>query len=519
MSFSEGSSEKTEAPVKVTETPEPIPQAPKPETEAAPPAEIKPEENPASPEGEAPSAPADAAPEEAAASPEEKAPEEKPASPESEAPQEAVASPEEKTPEEAPAPADATPAAPPEKKAGGKAKKARRRHRKKQKILDRSAENDIRYRGPLSYRHFRTLAWICLALSQVVFLMRLDQKIEPEYGAVYETPILILSVISSLALPLLLVANFAVILDGREGYVRQTLRYGILAAAAGGGCCLIISRYLLGSLGILIQDPDEASQYLDMLLSLFRPQGYWAFNIFIDLFLCSLFMCLINCRPTRVFTGKRVLILRFLAVIPAAYEIACIVLKIMAGTGRLRLPVMVWPFLTTKPPLTFLVFIFLAFYVKRRERLFRRHDRSHEDFMQHMQTNYNSLRFSLFAARTFFFTALLDLFAVFVLPVLILVFSGQDTAGYASLTNGMINCGFGGSIELLPMIPFMLLFSYTRTYKGRLYDTLLPVFGIGLIFCVWIEGSYQALQLFGTSLPEGFGDMLKFLIMGLAGQP
>ena len=191
----------------------------------------------------------------------------------------------------------------------------------------------------------------------------------------------------------------------------------------------------------------------------------------------------------------------------------------MAGNGWLRLPVTVWPFLTTKPPMTFLVFIFLAFYVKRRERLFRRHDRTHEEFMQHMQTNYNSLRFSLFAAKTFFLTALLDLFVVFCLPIMIVVLNGQETGGYVPLMDAMIDSGFGGSIELLPMIPFMLLFSYTRTYKNRLFDALLPFAGIALIFLVWIEGAYQTLQLYSQTLPETFGAMVRILITGLSGQP
>lgn len=440
-----------------------------------------------------------------------------PAVPEAEVP--ADAAPEKSS---APKPAEArpqTPAAKHGKNAKVSTKKVKKLRRKKRRILERGAENDIRYRGPLSYRHFRIFAWICLALSQVVLLLELDRKIEPEYAAVYDTPLAILGPVSALALPLLLIANFAVILDGREGYVRQTLRYGALAAVTGAGCCVFINRYLLGSLGSLIQSTEEAPQFLDMLVQRFRPQGYLAFNIFIDLFLCSLFMCLVNCRPKRVFTGKRVIILRVLAVIPAAYEIGCIVLKIMAGNGWLRLPLTAWPFLTTKPPMTFLVFIFLAFYVKRRERLFRRHGRTHEEFMQHMQTNYNSLRFSLFAAKTFFLTALLDLFVVFCLPILIVVLNGQETGGYVPLMDAMIDSGFGGSIELLPMIPFMLLFSYTRTYKNRLFDALLPFAGIALIFLIWIEGAYQALQLYSRTLPETFGAMVRILIKGLSGQP
>lgn len=200
---------------------------------------------------------------------------------------------------------------------------------------------------------------------------------------------------------------------------------------------------------------------------------------------------------------------------PAAYEIASIVLKIMAAGGYIRLPIGSWPFLTAKPPMTFLVFILLAFYIKRRERLFIRHGRTHEDFLQHMQTNYNSLRFSLFTAQTFVLTAVLDLLAVFVLPMAVILIGGEDMQRYSDLMNVMINSSFGGSIELLPMVPFVLLFSYTRTYKNRLYDAMLPLFGIGLILCVYIEGGFQALQIYGSGLPDGFVEMVKALLTEL----
>ena len=486
MTFPEETSAKTEA--LTAESPEAgAPESSTPESPEGTSAEAVPEVP------QAPEAAAEEVSEEAAEAPEEASGEETPAPPK-DAPETGI-----------------LPSAPAPKPKKAKVKKVAKLRRRKHKILARSAENDIRYRGPLSYRSFRVLAWICLALAQVVLLMKLDQRLEPEYAAVYDTPIAVLGPLSSLALPLLLIANFAVILDGREGYVRQMLRYGFFAAGTGAGCCFFIKRYLLGSLGFLIQSPEEAPQYLDMLISIFRPQGFLAFNIFIDLFLCSLFMCLVNCRPKRVFTGRRVIILRVLAILPAAYEIGCIVLKIMAANGWLRLPIMVWPFLTTKPPMTFLI--------KRRERLFRRHGRTHEEFMEHMQTNYNSLRFSLFTAKTFFLTALLDIFVVFGIPAMILAVRGQDLNGYAPLMDTLADSGFGGSIELLPMIPFMLLFSYTRTHKNRIIDAFLPLGGIFLIFWVWIEGGYQALQIGGQTLPANFGDMIKLLITGLAGHP
>ena len=42
---------------------------------------------------------------------------------------------------------------------------------KRRKLHEYSAENDIRYRGPLSYQGFQILGWLCIALSQVVVVM------------------------------------------------------------------------------------------------------------------------------------------------------------------------------------------------------------------------------------------------------------------------------------------------------------------------------------------------------------
>ena len=279
----------------------------------------------------------------------------------------------------------------------------------------------------------------------------------------------------------------------------------------------VYERYFLGSMAVLIQDPAEAAKYVDLILSKAFPQGFISFNLFIDLFLCALFMFLLNYRPVKWFQGKKILILRLLAVFPVLYEAASIVLKIMSSNEAVRLPVWTYPFLTTKPPMTFIVFVMLAFYVKKRERLFRRHGRTHEEFQQYMQTNYNSLRFSVFAAKLFLLAALLDVFIVFVLPVFLLFFRGMTADGYMPLVNTMVDSGFGGSIILIPMIPLMLLFSYTRTYKKRVFDTVLPTIGITLLVLVYIEGSYQALRTFSVTLPAGVGGLIKTVIMMLFG--
>ena len=46
-----------------------------------------------------------------------------------------------------------------------------------------SAENDIRYSGPLTYQHFQFLGWLCIAAVQAAFLMRVCGKADPAYAA------------------------------------------------------------------------------------------------------------------------------------------------------------------------------------------------------------------------------------------------------------------------------------------------------------------------------------------------
>lgn len=176
------------------------------------------------------------------------------------------------------------------------------------------------------------------------------------------------------------------------------------------------------------------------------PQGFFSFNIFIDLFLCSLFMFLLNCQP------------------------------------------------------------------KKRERVFLKNEKTHEDFTAHMKTNYNSLRFSLYTSKIFLIAGLLDVVLLFALPFVIGADPGHLEESYDPLFKAVQSSGFGDSIMLIPMIPFMLLFSYTRTHKNRLIDAVIPLGGIALIIAVYVEGSYQVLTMLSGYLSPTLREVLRGLL-------
>ena len=73
--------------------------------------------------------------------------------------------------------------------------------KKRQQIHEFDLSQDIRYRGPLSYRSFKILGWICLAISQLVLLFNLVSKAAPADLLPSQATLGILALIGSLAIP------------------------------------------------------------------------------------------------------------------------------------------------------------------------------------------------------------------------------------------------------------------------------------------------------------------------------
>jgi len=199
------------------------------------------------------------------------------------------------------------------------------------------------------------------------------------------------------------------------------------------------------------------------------------------------------------------------------YEIESITLKILAVEGKVALPLIVFPLLTVKPPMTFLVFVVLAFFIKNRERIFRKSGKTHEDYQAFLKTNRNSLQFSRFTAIILAAAGILDIVAFFVVSAILSQHTpeGAELAEdfYLSHLNAL---GLGDSVLLLLLSPLMLLFSYTRTHRNKMPDTLIPFAGVVLIALVYIEGGYQFLLMVPDLLASAdFGGMGGLIESGL----
>ena len=80
----------------------------------------------------------------------------------------------------------------------------------------------------------------------------------------------------------------------------------------------------------------------------------------------------------------------------------------MSANRQIHLPLWIFPFLTVKPPMTFVLFIILAVYVKARELRFRRHGKTHADYQEFLKTRKNSWNFSVFLAIMMVAVSVLD---------------------------------------------------------------------------------------------------------------
>ena len=426
---------------------------------------------------------------------------------------------------------------------------AQNKKSRRTKIHEVTAENDIRYRGPLTYQHFQILGWLCIAASQAALILNIIIKTDPSAAVRFGGMKTMLGYMSELSLPLLLIANFAQILDDSDGYKKQLLKNAAAAALVFGLSLLLFYRYLVGGAAGISTEPGEAETDITLLARLINRTGFVSFNLFIDLLMCTLVMFFLNYRPKRVFTGKLEHVFRLFTLLPIAYEVICMILKVKSAEGDISLPVWAFPLMTVKPPMTFVLFIILAVFIKTRELRFRRHGKTHEDYQAFLRTNRNSLGFSVFlavmvAVVSFLDFAVLTTYSVFGTASTMAriaeemeaqgatasslsegtdaepgALSGEpgerETAGKAlapepvseegermadeaytemltqiaaEKANIGYALGFGGSIPMFVLAPLILLFSYTREPRMKKAGMFIPLGGIALILFMYLEG-------------------------------
>ena len=279
----------------------------------------------------------------------------------------------------------------------------------------------------------------------------------------------------------MLLANFSHILSAKQEFKILLLKFGGLSMLMGIAMLVIYGHYFMGLAGAAEHLTLRLGErFLLFIRNHVFKNGYLAYNVFVDLFLCTLFMFFLTYHFRRPVRRGWIICFRLLSILPVAYELVCIVLKTMCKNGSITLPLYVSPFLTTKPPMMFAAFIVLALFIKRRELIFLKNGRSYEEYGHFLETNANSLHFSVCAFVTFIVAAVIDmLFLAFIVfrtsqgLMAAIEISDQAPENSEMMTNmltRLINAGeaagIGESVELFFIAPLVLLYSYTRRHRN-----------------------------------------------------
>ena len=367
-------------------------------------------------------------------------------------------------------------------------------------LHERGAHDDIAYRGPLSYRAFMVLGWICMVLAQTALLCTAASKVQTDQMEHFARLGNILTYVGAMAMPFLLLSNFATMLNHKQSYGMQLLKNLVLMLAVVAVFYMVIMHYVIGGMALLDSNEDRIWKFLENVFYAVVGDGFVAFNMFVDLFLSSLFLFFMFCRPRKIFTGKWVILLRLCALLPIAYELYCMGIKWLCARRLYFIHIAFFPFLPVKPPMTFLVFVLLATFVKIRERHFLKNGKTYEEYQAFLDTNRNSLHFAICAAVLMFFAGIADyLIFMDIADFEITLLGGMKNISESTVF-GAYAMGFGKSVALTLLSPLVLLFSYTRSHENKVIDILIPVAGVAFIVLVYIQGLFQFLHI--VQLPK-----------------
>ena len=272
-----------------------------------------------------------------------------------------------------------------------------------------TAENDIKYRGPLSYRHLLIIGWICISFKVLDILIDIGVRLDPNQPGWVLSLWKVAGVLGAFALPMFLIANFAIILDKKLTYKQQLIKFGGLSLGVVLLFIIIKEHYVVGLVTAVVGNRADANAMVNDFIYQSAMTGSMIFNLFIDLFMCTLFMFFMEYEPVNHFRGDKLKWFRTMAAIPVLYEIGALVLRISVVLTGFKPPYIVYPFLTTKPFMSFILFIILALHIKLDEKRFVKREKSTEDFEAYTNTNVHSLRFSIFTSVMILITGLIDL--------------------------------------------------------------------------------------------------------------
>lgn len=370
----------------------------------------------------------------------------------------------------------------------GSAYISRKQKRLNKKMLRFSIENDRKYKGPLGVFSLRLLAWAFIVLSQVAVVFDVGSALlgNPKYEMVSN----VISVFSSLSMPLFLLANFAYIIQRKDNIKKVLATYLFMMIVVAGCFYLLYLHYGVGLIASFAKIPYKDAYDTVGILVMSMFSNTFKFNIFVDLFICTLFVTFFLGNPKKYFVGKKLIIFRLLSLIPLGYELAIIVLKILSIFNIVSIPILMTPFMPTKCPFTFVAFVFIVFSEAIRKRKFFKYGGTITQYKEFFMSNNNSLIFAKSSAKWFALIGVIDLILAITLSIV------SVTTENAYLLSTIETLEIGESIGLLLLAPFIILFSYNRMFKPSKFDLFLPILALIAIVIIYLEAGYVAIGMF-----------------------
>ena len=161
--------------------------------------------------------------------------------------------------------------------------------RKRNRIsnFDRTTENDIHYRGPLSYRHIMIIGWLSISFLVIALLCNTGIQMDPNSPKWMFSLQMVSTIIGSFAIPLFLLANFCIILDNKKTYKSLLLKYGGLSLLIIVLYLLLFRRYAVGILNIFVQNEAQSMDIIKTFLGHAISTGSITLPSDLDIFLPS----------------------------------------------------------------------------------------------------------------------------------------------------------------------------------------------------------------------------------------
>lgn len=330
------------------------------------------------------------------------------------------------------------------------------------------SKQNIKFRGPFSYRTVRIFAYIFMLFAQVYLIYSLACKITtpPDWT---KSLVNILEILSVFALPLFITANFCIIMSSKKDIKSHLIINSIIAILIYLSIILIHYRYVGGLSNIIFKDnPELANSFTDALSSLFFGKII-NYNIFVDLALFSLFFFFFFYTPQKIKSKKGLTLFRICSIFPVLIAVCSSLLYALHYLSFIKLPVAALAIMPCRSFTFYAIFFALSIVIKYRKHKFIKMGGTRQEYEAYSKSNRSSLEISIIASIIIFVVCLIDFILLLVEPMVLLL-------------------GIGTNFYFVFIIPFIFLLSYTRKPKLKALDYILPIIFIVAVIIVYLEG-------------------------------